>query len=90
MRSQKPGRRFELDQMKKKEFIFYLKRQKDLIESKLAKASQESLLRNEKVEPLDKIAEQLGAILFQALELSTLHTKNSDKKTLGEIKNASL
>ena len=65
--------------MKEKEFVLCLERQKDLVESKLAKARQESLSRSEKIEALDKIAEQLGATLFQALELSTPRTKNSGK-----------
>ena len=78
-RSQKPGRRFRLDQIKEKEFVLCLERQKDLVESKLAKASQESFLRNEKAEALDKIAEQLGATFFQALKWSIPRTKNSSK-----------
>ena len=66
--------------MKEKEFLLCLERQKDLVESKLAKARQEGLSRNEKVKALDKIAEQLGATLFQALELSTPYTKNLGKR----------
>lgn len=65
--------------MKEKEFVLCLERQKDLVESKLAKARQEGLSRSEKVEALDKIAKQLGATLFQALELSTPRSKNSGK-----------
>lgn len=79
-KSQKPSGRFRLDQMKEKKFVLCLERQKDLVERKLAKTRQESLPRNEKIEALNKIAEQLGATLSQALEFSTPRTKNSDKR----------
>lgn len=53
--------------MKEKEFVLYLEKQKDLVESKLVKRRQENLLHNEKIETFDKIVEQLEASLFQAL-----------------------
>lgn len=53
-----------------------------MIETKLAKAKQEDFLQNKDVEALNKITEQQRATFFQTLELSTMHTKNSDKKEL--------
>lgn len=66
--------------MKEKEFVLYLEKQKDLVKSKLAKVTQKNLLRNEKINAIDKIVEQPKAIFFQALKLSTLCTKNSGKR----------
>lgn len=55
-KSQKTDGRFELNQIKEKKFVLYLKRQKDLVKTKLAKTRQESFLCNEKVKTLNKIA----------------------------------
>lgn len=44
--------------------MFYLKRQKYLIKSKLVKARQKSFLHNKKFKDLDIIIKQLKTILF--------------------------
>lgn len=74
-RKQIPGGRFRLDKMNQKEFVFCLKRQKNLVESKLAMTKQERLSEEKRIGILDNVAELLGANLFQALELSTLRPK---------------
>lgn len=73
--------------MNKKEFVFYLKRQKDLVRSKLATAEQEKLFSEKRIKVLDSIAELLGGIFSQALEVSTSHTQNSGGGSIGKMKN---
>lgn len=64
--------------MNEKEFVLCLERQKDLIGSKLATAEQKRLPKEKKIEVLDSVVELLGSTLFQALELSTSRTENSE------------
>lgn len=57
-------------------------RSKNLVEKKLAKASQKNLLVDAKIEAIDKVIEQIGDTIFQVLEIGTPGIKSSSKKEL--------
>lgn len=50
--------------MNEKEFVLYLERQKDSVESRLAIAEQDVLLEKKRIEVLDSVAKLLGGTLL--------------------------